>query len=102
MTGDDTNDKWALEGRRLVPLMPRIVPQTAYSVIADDEANKTSIDNEKLPLPVNTERKRPLPSSGPESANKNIQFRVPSEPITKATVQVTCPIYFQINLHLTQ
>lgn len=49
-----------------------MAPQTAYSTLADEEANKASIENEKLPLPAATERKRPL-QPAPEP-NKNIQY----------------------------
>lgn len=87
MTGDDTTDEWAQEGRRLIPLMPRMVPQTAYSVIADDEANKASIENEKLPLPVNTERKRPLQTSTGEP-NRNIQYATSEFSAAKYAAQV--------------
>lgn len=106
MTGDDTTDEWALEGRRLIPLMPRLAPQTAYSIIADDEANKVSVENEKLPLPANTERKRPLQTSTIETINKNIQhrevyFRVPSDSPSKISIQVsfTCLFFPQLTYY---
>lgn len=87
MTGDDTTDEWAQEGRRLVPLMPRMVPQTAYSVIADEEANKASIENEKLPPPSSTERKRPLQTNTSEP-NRNIQYATSEFSATKYAAQV--------------
>lgn len=51
-------DEWAQEGRRLIPLMPRTTPQTAYSIIADDVADSASASNKQLPPPAMTERKR--------------------------------------------
>lgn len=111
MTGDDTTDEWALEGRRLVPLMPRTVPQTAYSVIADDEANKASIENEKLPHPASTERKRPLQTAITEQ-NKNIQYATNEFSASKHSNQVIlklllckhfllfCKFYLKKNINL--
>lgn len=81
-----TNDEWLQEGRRLIPLMPRIAPQTAYSAIADEVADSTSKTNKQLPLPSNTERKRQSPilpqTSSTESQNK-LLFRVPDFPKTE-------------------
>ncbi|XP_030753533.1 BRCA2-interacting transcriptional repressor EMSY-like [Sitophilus oryzae] len=78
-------EDWALEGRRLVPLLPRVPPQTPYSIIAD-EASDTAVQyNSQLPLPANTERKRPATSPVPsvstnDVAGKTQTFRVPEVP----------------------
>lgn len=78
-----TCDEWAIEGRRLCPLMPRIAPQTAFSAIADEVADSTSKINKQLPSPSSTERKRPPVSVAqcvmPENAGKAV-FRVPEPP----------------------
>ena len=39
--------EWAAEGRRLVPLMPRLVPQTVFSASATAAANTASAANAK-------------------------------------------------------
>ncbi|KAL1443963.1 hypothetical protein MTO96_030121 [Rhipicephalus appendiculatus] len=39
IVGPNTSSNWAIEGRRLVPLMPRLVPQTAFSALANNVAN---------------------------------------------------------------
>ncbi|XP_065296043.1 streptococcal hemagglutinin-like isoform X1 [Dermacentor albipictus] len=39
IVGPNTSSDWAIEGRRLVPLMPRLVPQTAFSALANNVAN---------------------------------------------------------------
>ncbi|KAH8009089.1 hypothetical protein HPB51_010279 [Rhipicephalus microplus] len=39
IVGPNTSSNWAMEGRRLVPLMPRLVPQTAFSALANSVAN---------------------------------------------------------------
>lgn len=40
--------EWAAEGRRLVPLMPRLVPQTVFSASATAAANSTAAANAKV------------------------------------------------------
>jgi hypothetical protein len=46
--------EWAIEGRRLVPLMPRLTPQTAFTALANKIANVTAAENAKLPPPQTT------------------------------------------------
>lgn len=78
-----TSDEWTQEGRRLIPLMPRVAPQTAYSAIADEIADTASKNNKLLPNPSNTERKRPASlstQSGITEINKPISFRMPDPP----------------------
>lgn len=84
-----SNDEWAEEGQRLIPLMARIAPQTAYSAIADEVADTASKINKQLPSPSCTERKRPPPispthinASTSDGTGKNMQFRL-SEPEIK-------------------
>lgn len=42
--------EWAAEGRRLVPLMPRLVPQTVFSASATAAANSAAAANAKIPV----------------------------------------------------
>lgn len=54
LSGPNTGMDWAIEGRRLVPLMPRLVPQTAFTALANTIANLAAAENAKLPPPENT------------------------------------------------
>lgn len=58
MGGANSGTEWAIEGRRLVPLLPRLVPQTAFTAIADKVANMAMTEGAKLPLPVPPIKKR--------------------------------------------
>lgn len=59
--------------------MPRVPPQTIYSSTADEVADSANISNEQLPLPANTERKRPamLQALYTSETTKSQQFKVP-------------------------
>ena len=46
--------EWAAEGRRLVPLMPRLVPQTVFSASATAAANSAAATNAKVPVSSGT------------------------------------------------
>ena len=46
--------EWAAEGRRLVPLMPRLVPQTVFSASATAAANSAAAANAKAPASSGT------------------------------------------------
>lgn len=78
-----TND-WAQEGRRVIPLMPRMAPQTAFSAIADELAENADQNNKQLPLPANTERKRSMILQSNQNVsgecNKGSSFRVNEQP----------------------
>ena len=54
MTPSNTTQEWLIEGRRLVPLMPRLVPQTAFTVTANQAANMQAEKNASLPSPSQT------------------------------------------------
>lgn len=77
------SEDWAQEGRRLIPLMPRAAPQTAYSAIADHVADAASMNNKQLPHPANTERKRnqnqQTQNNVPDS-NRSVQYRLTESP----------------------
>nr|XP_033805175.1 BRCA2-interacting transcriptional repressor EMSY isoform X3 [Geotrypetes seraphini] len=57
MSGPNNSSRWSIEGRRLVPLMPRLVPQTAFTVTANAVANAAVQHNATLPLPAETANK---------------------------------------------
>lgn len=57
MSGPNSSSEWSIEGRRLVPLMPRLVPQTAFTVTANAVANATAHQNAALMLPAETANK---------------------------------------------
>ncbi|KAF4519122.1 hypothetical protein B566_EDAN010544 [Ephemera danica] len=56
LAGPNTEMDWAIEGRRLIPLMPRLPPQTAFTALANSVARLTAAENAKLPPPQNTAR----------------------------------------------
>ncbi|XP_041887357.1 BRCA2-interacting transcriptional repressor EMSY isoform X10 [Corvus kubaryi] len=57
MSGPNSSSEWSIEGRRLVPLMPRLVPQTAFTVTANAVANAAVQHNASLPIPAETGNK---------------------------------------------
>ena len=50
MNGPGTSTEWAIEGRRLVSLMPRLVPQTVFTAKASAAANLAVEKNKQLPI----------------------------------------------------
>uniref|UniRef100_A0A8C4WZG7 EMSY transcriptional repressor, BRCA2 interacting n=1 Tax=Eptatretus burgeri TaxID=7764 RepID=A0A8C4WZG7_EPTBU len=50
-SGPNNATEWAIEGRRLVPLLPRLLPQTIYSGLADSAACSAAAFNARLPPP---------------------------------------------------
>uniref|UniRef100_A0A6P4E7N8 BRCA2-interacting transcriptional repressor EMSY n=1 Tax=Drosophila rhopaloa TaxID=1041015 RepID=A0A6P4E7N8_DRORH len=52
--GPNTWQEWSREGRRPYPLLPRISPQTALSIAANDLAAKACEENAKLAAPAET------------------------------------------------
>lgn len=79
----ETSEDWAKEGRRLVPLLPRTAPQTAFSAFADEIAETASQCNKQIPTTsTNIERKRPTPPIIPivPETSKTIPFRIPDLP----------------------
>lgn len=57
MSGPNSSSEWSIEGRRLVPLMPRLVPQTAFTVTANAVASATAHQNSSLLPPTETGNK---------------------------------------------
>lgn len=63
MSGPNSSSEWSIEGRRLVPLMPRLVPQTAFTMTANAVATATANQNASLLLPAETGNKEGRPES---------------------------------------
>nr|XP_049598485.1 BRCA2-interacting transcriptional repressor EMSY [Syngnathus scovelli] len=57
MAGQNSSSEWSIEGRRLVPLMPRLVPQTAFTATANAVATATATHNASMQLPAETGNK---------------------------------------------
>ncbi|XP_059177445.1 BRCA2-interacting transcriptional repressor EMSY-like isoform X2 [Physella acuta] len=57
IAGTISTDEWTIEGRRLVPLMPRLVPQTAFTATANQAATAMMEKNASLPPPSQTSNK---------------------------------------------
>jgi len=55
MYGPETSTEWSMEGRRLVSLMPRLVPQTVFTAKATAAANQAVKANQKLPIKTEIE-----------------------------------------------
>ncbi|KAH9287182.1 BRCA2-interacting transcriptional repressor EMSY [Echinococcus granulosus] len=52
--GQDTDENWVIEGRRIAPILQRGVPQTAFLPEADAVAKKWAFLNYQLPQPAET------------------------------------------------
>lgn len=57
IAGTISTAEWTIEGRRLVPLMPRLVPQTAFTATANQAASAMMEKNASLPPPSQTSNK---------------------------------------------
>ncbi|XP_077987831.1 BRCA2-interacting transcriptional repressor EMSY-like [Glandiceps talaboti] len=79
MSGPNNSSEWAIEGRRLVPLMPRLVPQTAFTVTANSAANAAMFHNMSLALPAETGSKNIISATS----------STPSTPVTNSTSNAT-------------
>jgi len=63
--GANTDLDWAVEGRRLVPLVRRLEPITAYTPIANEVAEMTHIVNASLPPPRDPSRSPSMKTQQP-------------------------------------
>lgn len=54
ISGPNTWLEWSREGRRPYPLLPRVAPQTALSIIANSVTERVSAENRRLPYPSET------------------------------------------------
>ncbi|KAG0728649.1 BRCA2-interacting transcriptional repressor EMSY [Chionoecetes opilio] len=69
LAGPNTGVEWAVEGRRLVPLMPRVPPQTAYTALATRMALLYYGINAKMPPPASTAHYGKMDDLGAESGD---------------------------------
>ncbi|KAK8731641.1 hypothetical protein OTU49_007402, partial [Cherax quadricarinatus] len=67
LAGPNTGVEWAVEGRRLIPLMPRVPPQTSYTAIATRMALLYYGINAKMPPPNTTALYGKMDDLGAES-----------------------------------
>ncbi|XP_077099960.1 BRCA2-interacting transcriptional repressor EMSY isoform X2 [Siphateles boraxobius] len=100
MSGPNSSSEWSIEGRRLVPLMPRLVPQTAFTVTANAVANATAHQNASLMLPAETANKEvvvcysytstsstpPSASTPSSSASATVKSPRPASPASNVVV----------------
>ena len=49
LNGSNTGTDWAIEGRRLIPLLPRLKAHNAFTTLANSLSIVTAIANEKEP-----------------------------------------------------
>ncbi|CAK1602796.1 unnamed protein product [Parnassius mnemosyne] len=56
LAGPNTGLAWIREGRRRVPLLPRGIPQTAYTEIADRAADAAAAENKELQKKLENEK----------------------------------------------
>ncbi|KAM5223751.1 BRCA2-interacting transcriptional repressor EMSY isoform 22-T22 [Hipposideros larvatus] len=89
MSGPNSSSEWSIEGRRLVPLMPRLVPQTAFTVTANAVANAAVQHNSSLPVPAETGSKEVVCYSYTSTTSTPTSTPVPSGSI--ATVKSPRP-----------
>lgn len=54
ISGPNTWQEWSREGRRPYPMLPRVAPQTALALIANNVAEETAQENSKLQYPAET------------------------------------------------
>ncbi|XP_075448791.1 BRCA2-interacting transcriptional repressor EMSY isoform X5 [Ascaphus truei] len=101
MSGPNSSAEWSIEGRRLVPLMPRLVPQTAFTGTANAIANSAGQHNSSLPDPAETGNKEvvvcysytsttPTPTSTPVPSGSIATVKSP-RPASPASNVVVLP-----------
>jgi len=56
LNGPNTGIDWTLEGRRTIPLLPRLKARSAFTTLANSLSLTTAIANEKKPDRCNTNR----------------------------------------------
>ncbi|CAB3370854.1 Hypothetical predicted protein [Cloeon dipterum] len=79
--GANTELDWAVEGRRLVPLVKRLEPITAYTPIANEVAEMTHIINASLPPPREPSRSpTPETDDAEETMEEMEQAAPPPQP----------------------
>ena len=78
--GNTTNEvDWAKEGRRIIPLLKRATPITAFTAVADDAAETAANVNKALPSPLNTKSEPKKKPFSPAYTNKYSQRTPPKD-----------------------
>ncbi|KAJ7426299.1 EMSY, BRCA2 interacting transcriptional repressor [Willisornis vidua] len=103
MSGPNSSSEWSIEGRRLVPLMPRLVPQTAFTVTANAVANAAVQHNAGLPVPADTGSKEGVSCSDEDekprkrrrtnsSSSSPVLLKDVPKAVTPVTKTITVPV----------
>ncbi|XP_042694123.1 BRCA2-interacting transcriptional repressor EMSY isoform X5 [Centrocercus urophasianus] len=103
MSGPNSSSEWSIEGRRLVPLMPRLVPQTAFTVTANAVANAAVQHNASLPVPAETGNKEGVSCSDDDekprkrrrtnsSSSSPVLLKEVPKAVTPVTKTITVPV----------
>uniref|UniRef100_A0A803VGT2 BRCA2-interacting transcriptional repressor EMSY n=1 Tax=Ficedula albicollis TaxID=59894 RepID=A0A803VGT2_FICAL len=103
MSGPNSSSEWSIEGRRLVPLMPRLVPQTAFTVTANAVANAAVQHNASLPVPAETGNKEGVSCSDDDekprkrrrtnsSSSSPVLLKEVPKAVTPITKTITVPV----------
>ncbi|KAM4790371.1 BRCA2-interacting transcriptional repressor EMSY isoform 6-T6 [Cyanocitta cristata] len=103
MSGPNSSSEWSIEGRRLVPLMPRLVPQTAFTVTANAVANAAVQHNASLPIPAETGNKEGVSCSDDDekprkrrrtnsSSSSPVLLKEVPKAVTPVTKTITVPV----------
>ncbi|XP_023799927.1 BRCA2-interacting transcriptional repressor EMSY isoform X13 [Cyanistes caeruleus] len=103
MSGPNSSSEWSIEGRRLVPLMPRLVPQTAFTVTANAVANAAIQHNVSLPVPAETGNKEGVSCSDDDekprkrrrtnsSSSSPVLLKEVPKAVTPVTKTITVPV----------
>ncbi|XP_050786304.1 BRCA2-interacting transcriptional repressor EMSY isoform X6 [Gopherus flavomarginatus] len=103
MSGPNSSSEWSIEGRRLVPLMPRLVPQTAFTVTANAVANAAIQHNSSLLVPAETGNKEGVSCSDDDekprkrrrtnsSSSSPVLLKEVPKAVTPVTKTITVPV----------
>uniref|UniRef100_A0A1A7ZYV4 BRCA2-interacting transcriptional repressor EMSY n=1 Tax=Nothobranchius furzeri TaxID=105023 RepID=A0A1A7ZYV4_NOTFU len=92
MSGPNSSSEWSIEGRRLVPLMPRLVPQTAFTATANAVATVTAHQNASLLLPAETGNKEVIVCYSYTSTTSTSTSATASSGLVGATVKSPRPV----------
>lgn len=87
ISGPNTCTEWSIEGRRLIPLLPRLVPQTAFTGLANTAANLQLTKNQSMISPAATGNKVTETNSFEDSFQSNTAKRRRIESQGQHTIQ---------------
>ncbi|XP_054713609.1 BRCA2-interacting transcriptional repressor EMSY-like [Uloborus diversus] len=94
--GPNTVTEWAIEGRRLVPLMPRLVPQTVFTALANSAANAQAVKNAALPLPGKTGSRELRPGVETMSSRKRKEPPDPPDAVPQKISSLDCQYHIML------